>query len=252
MGDELITERRGDVLWLTFNRPDRRNAFDPALMEAFEAVILSPPQDVRAIVITGAGTAFCAGADLRWMATQALSEEEVAAGSTRISKMFAACDALPVPLVARVNGPAVGGGVGLTAIADVAVASEAATFQLAEVRVGLVPAMISPYVVRRIGPGRTREWVLTAERIDAATACAWGLVGKVAPPDRLDEAIAERLALLGKGAPGALAAAKAFMRWAEERPPQAVAEEAVRVISERRRSPEALERAAAFLAGRGS
>ncbi|MDI7268027.1 MAG: enoyl-CoA hydratase-related protein [Myxococcota bacterium] len=250
MADELLVERRGDALWLTMNRPERRNAINPALLGAFESVLAAIPDGVRAVVLTGAGSSFCAGADLEWMAAQAMSDVEATAGSRRVSALFAAYDALPVPLVARINGPAVGGGVGLAAIADVAVAAEGATFHLAEVLVGLVPAMISPYVTRRVGPGRAREWVLTAERLDAGTALSWGLVGAVVPPEKLDETVEQRLALLRRGAPGALAAAKAFMRRVEGLAPPAVAEEAIRVISERRTTAEARERAAAFLAGR--
>jgi enoyl-CoA hydratase/carnithine racemase len=141
---------------------------------------------------------------------------------------------------------AVGGGVGLVAIADVAVAADGASFQLAEVRLGLVPAMVMPYVARRIGPGRAREWALTGERIDAAQALAWGLVGTVVPADRLDDAVAGKIELLRAGAPGALAALKSFLHRASVLPPAQAAEEAVDLIAERIASEEARELIRAF------
>jgi methylglutaconyl-CoA hydratase len=254
MTDELRVERRGDALWMTMNRPDRRNAFNPRMIGAFEEALAAIPAGVRSAVLTGEGTAFCAGADLAWMASPDLDDAEATAGAERISRLFAALDALPIPLVARVNGPAAGGGVALAAIADVVLADPSATFQMAELLVGLVPAMALPYLARRIGPGRAREWALTAGRIDADRAAAWGLVGAVAPAGRLDDAVEEALERLRRTEPGALAAMKAFLRSVEGRAPADAAPEAIRTIAERRRSPEARARTAAFLrrSGRGA
>jgi len=248
MADELLIERRDDVLWITIHRPDRRNSFDGTTVGALLDAASSIPPGVRAVALTGAGTSFCAGADLDWMAPAELDERAAQEGAERISRMFAALDALPVPLVARVNGPAAGGGVALAAIADAAIADAAATFQMSEVLIGLVPAMAMPYLARRIGPGRAREWALTARRIDAACAAEWGLVGEVAAAGKLDEAVEARLALLRRAEPGALSAMKAFLRRTEGRAPSEAAADAIAVIAERRRSPEARERVAAFRA----
>lgn len=243
----LRVERRGDVLCLTLARPERRNAFDDSLLDALEDALRALEPDVRVVLLAGEGEAFCAGADLGWFAGAEDDRSERRAEALRVSRAFAALDAVPVPLVARVHGAAVGGGVGLAAIADVAVASEDATFQLAEVRVGLVPAMVAPYVVRRIGPVRARAWAMSGERIGAARAADWGLVDAVASPARLDTVVEERLEALRAGAPDAVRAIKAFLRGVEGRPPGEVADDAVRTISGRLADPEARRRIRAFL-----
>ncbi len=246
----LRVERDVDLLRLTFDRPDRRNAFDGPMLEALAQALGTLDDDVRAVVLAGAGEAFCAGADLTWF----VGENDVPVlqrpEPRLVSRLFAALDAVPVPVVARVHGAAVGGGVGFAALADVAVASEDATFQLAEVRVGLVPAMVAPYVARRIGPARVREWGLTAERIGAARAEAWGLVSAVVAPQRLDDEVERRLELLRAGEPGGLRALKAFLRAADGRAPADLREEAVLAISGRLADPAARARIARFLAGR--
>ncbi|MBN1770879.1 MAG: enoyl-CoA hydratase/isomerase family protein [Deltaproteobacteria bacterium] len=243
----LHVERRDDVLRLTLARADRRNAFDGPLLDAFVDALRALEPDVRAVLLAGEGEAFCAGADLGWFAgadeDRAVRREE----ALRVSRAFAALDAVPVPVVARVHGAAVGGGVGLAVLADVAVAAEDATFQLAEVRVGLVPAMVAPYVARRIGPARMRHWALTAERIGAARAADWALVDAVVSPVRLDEEVERRLEALRAGEPGALRTLKAFLRAAEGRAPADVADEAVRAISGRLADPEARRRIRGFL-----
>jgi methylglutaconyl-CoA hydratase len=248
--DGLRVERDADLLRLTLERPDQRNAFDGPLLEALQRALRSIDDDVRAVVLAGAGEAFCAGADLGWFAgandVPLLQREE----AQLVSRVFAALDQVPVPVVARVQGAAVGGGVGFTALADVAVASEEATFQLAEVRVGLVPAMVAPYVARRIGPARLREWALTAERIGAMRAEAWGLVSAVVTPQRLDDEVERRLELLRAGEPGALRALKAFLRATDGLDPAQVREEALGVISARLAEPAARARIARFLTGR--
>ncbi|MBI5500365.1 MAG: enoyl-CoA hydratase/isomerase family protein [Deltaproteobacteria bacterium] len=245
-GVGVRVERRGDVLWVTLERPERRNAFDGEMIRGIEAVVGDLPQGTRAVVLAGEGTAFCAGANLEWMAGPDACETAVRPECETISRFYATLDALAVPLLARVHGPAAGGGVGLAAVADLAVASETATFRLSEVRVGLLPAMIAPYVARRIGWGRTREWALTAERIDARTAMAWGLVSEVVANERLDPAVEAKLDLLRSSPPEALAAAKAFFRRVDGRGPAEAAAEALRAISERLSSAEARERIREF------
>ncbi|NMC68901.1 MAG: hypothetical protein GYA57_02400 [Myxococcales bacterium] len=243
----LRVERRGGVLRLTLARPERRNAFDGALLDALEDALRTLEPGERAVLLAGEGDAFCAGADLRWFAGADDDRAERRGEALRVSRAFAALDALPVPLVVRIHGAAVGGGVGLAALADVAIAAEDATFQLAEVRVGLVPAMVAPYVVRRIGPARTRAWAMSGERIGAARAADWGLVDLVVSPARLDAVVEERLEALRAGEPGAVRAIKAFLRGVEGRPAADAADAAVRAISARLADPEARRRIRAFL-----
>ena len=250
-GSGIRVERRDDVLWVTLDRPERRNAFDEGMIRVIEDAVEDLPPGTRAVVLAGAGTAFCSGANLAWMAGAERETAPMRPEVATISRFYATLDALPVPLVARVHGPTAGGGVGLTAVADIAVAAETATFRLSEVRVGLAPAMIAPYVVRRIGPGRAREWALTAERIDAATACSWGLVSQVVSAERLDEAVATKLELLRASPPEALAAVKAFFREIEGFSPREAADVALESIASRLSSPGARERIRAFL-GSGS
>jgi methylglutaconyl-CoA hydratase len=241
------------VLWVTLDRPERRNAFDEGMSRAIGGALSDLPRGTRAVVLAGSGSAFCSGANLAWMAGAERESAPLRPEVVTISRLYATLDALPVPLIARVHGPAAGGGVGFVSVADIAVAAETATFRLSEVRVGLAPAMIAPYVVRRIGPGRAREWALTAERIDAATACSWGLVSQVVPAERLDEAVAAKLELLRASPSEALAAVKAFFREIEGVSPREAAVVALETISARLSSPEARARIRSFLGpgGRG-
>jgi methylglutaconyl-CoA hydratase len=156
---DVRAERDGPVVTLTLDRPDRRNALDPHLLaslaEAFRG--LSTDDSVRVIVLTGAGSAFSAGADLGWMrASRTLSRDDNRAEAAAMAEAFDEVDRCPKAVIARVNGPAIGGGAGLVACADVAVAVEGTRFAFAEVRLGLLPATIAPYVVRAIGPGNAR------------------------------------------------------------------------------------------------
>jgi methylglutaconyl-CoA hydratase len=246
----LRIERSGELEQWTIDRPDRRNAFDEAVCEGLIEAAAALPHDVRVVVLTGSGGTFCAGADLGWFAEASSSENAARARLGRVSAMFIALDALPIPLVARVNGPALGGGVGLVALADVAVAADTATFQLAEIRVGMIPAMIAPYVIRRIGPGRTREWALTGEPIGAERARGWGLTETVVPARALDGAVDRAVAALAAGAPGAQASLKAFLRGIENRPPADAAADGVAASAARLAGPEAAARIGRFLGKR--
>ena len=196
---------------LTLNRPERHNAFNAdliaALTEAFTR--LSGIADVRAIILTGAGKSFSAGADLDWMRAAATwSEPDNQADAMRLSDMLAAINTCAKPVIVIAHGHITGGGVGLVACADMAVAIDGAQFRLSEVRLGLTPATISPFVIARIG-ARARRWFLTAEAFDAATAQAIGLVDEVAEDaDAADAVVAHWLAHIGQAAPGAVADAK--------------------------------------------
>ena len=203
-------EREGSVLRVTLARPERRNAFDAELIRALTEAFANVG-DARVVVLAGDGESFCAGADIEWQRSAIdLSYEENVEDALRLHAMLEAIDSCPAPVVARIQGYCLGGGCGLAASVDVALAADDATFGFSEVKLGIVPAVISPFVLSRIGEGAARRYFLTGERFDAATAFHIGLVHEVAAD--LDEAV-ERVAgeLLGSG-PEAIRAAKALIR----------------------------------------
>jgi methylglutaconyl-CoA hydratase len=240
----------GPVAHVVLDRPGVRNALDGAMVrELHDAVAAASAQEeVRVLVLAGRGPAFCAGADLEWMKTVAgFAREENLADARALFELFEAIDRSPKAVVARVQGAALGGGAGLVAVADIAVAEEAAQFGFTEVRLGLVPAVISPFVVRKIGLSAARELFLTGERFSVARAAAIGLVHRVVKLEDLDAAVDERVGELLKAAPGAVAAAKALIRGVAGRPVEGVRDLVCRRIAERRASDEGREGLAAFL-----
>ena len=240
----------GPVARIELARPDVRNALDgPLVRELREAVsAASAREEVRVVVLAGRGSVFCAGADLEWMKAMAnATPEQNRADAAELADLFEAIDRSPKAVVARVQGAALGGGAGLVAVADIAVAAEDARFGFTEARLGLVPAVISPYAVRRIGVSAARELFLTGERFDATRAAALGLVQHVAPDAELDAAVDGRVKELLQSAPGAIAAAKALIRGVAGRPVEDVRELTIEAIAERRASAEGREGLAAFL-----
>lgn len=211
----LISETDGHgVTTLTVNRPDVHNAFNEeliaALTEAFHQIAVDA--SVRVVVLAAVGKSFSAGADLNWMREMAGNDREGnVAGAVRMAEMLRALDCLPQPTVARVHGAAFAGGIGLIGACDIALASESAIFAITEVRLGLIPAVISPYVLRAIGPRAARRYFLTAERFDAAEALRLGLVHGVAKEGALDELVVEVTSALRMGGPRAIAASKALV-----------------------------------------
>jgi methylglutaconyl-CoA hydratase len=235
----LRIERDGPVLRVTLAKPERRNAFDAALIaeltEAFADV-----GDTRAVVLAGEGPSFCAGADVEWQRSSIdLGYEENVEDALRLYRMLETVDECPAPVVARVHGYALGGGSGLVACVDVAVAGEDAVFGFSEVRLGIIPAVISPFVLRRIGPAAARRLFLTGERFDAGTALRIGLVHEVAAD--LDGAVERVVDDLLAGGPEAVRAAKRLVR---EHP---AGIETARIAAERRTSPEGQDGLRAFL-----
>ena len=211
----LEVVREGAVATVTLNRPDRRNALDPALLEALTDAFgdLATDPVIRVVVLRGAGPTFCAGADLDWMAaSRELSREENVADAERMAAAFEAVDACPKAVVAGVHGAAFGGGAGLAACADVAIAAEGTTFAFSEVRLGLLPATISPYVLRAIGPGATRALFTTGRRFDADEALRLGLVHDVTSENGLEDALGEVVRSLLASGPEAVAACKRLVR----------------------------------------
>lgn len=236
---------------VTLERPEKRNAFDDALIEGLTGVIedLAGRDEVRCVVITGRGAAFSAGADIGWMRRMADADEAANLEDARaLARLMRVLDHCPKPTVAMVNGAAIGGGVGLVAACDVAIASDAAVFALAEVRLGIIPAVIGPYVAAAIGPRQARRYMLSAERIGAAEAKRIGLVHDVVPATYLRSAAETVVGRLLEGGPGAQSAAKAFLReLAVMTPGEARCEAAARAIGRLRATDEAREGLSAFL-----
>ena len=239
-------ERRGPVVTLTIDRPEVRNALGPELIieltQLFQTLAVD---ETRVIVLTGAGSVFCAGADLDWMRrSRELSENENIADAASAHHMWEAIDRCPKGVVARVNGHALAGGSGLVAVCDLAIASEQASFGFTEARLGLIPATISPYVLRRIGPGAARALFVSGRRFDAAEALRLGLVHRVEPPEQLDAAVAEAVDELLACSPVAIAESKRLVRDATE---SLVLEDLPHRLAAMRAAPEAQEGLAAFL-----
>jgi methylglutaconyl-CoA hydratase len=240
----------GPVAHLVLDRPEVRNAFDGATVRELRDAVAaaSARDDVRVIVLAGRGSVFCAGADLEWMKKVAGFTREKNLGEARgLFELFQTIDRSPKAVVACVQGAALGGGAGLAAVADIVVAEEGAQFGFTEVRLGLVPAVISPYVVRKIGVSAARELFLTGERFPAPRAAAIGLVHRVVGLEELDAAVDGRVRELLHAAPGAVAAAKELVRSVSGDPADGVRELVCRRIAERRASEEGQEGLLAFL-----
>jgi methylglutaconyl-CoA hydratase len=207
----LLLHRDDGVVTLTLNRPGVHNAFDDELIVGLTDALLRLGKDpaTRAVVLTGAGQSFSAGADLNWMRSMmSASERDNEHDALQLARLLRTLNYLPVPTVARVNGAALGGGLGLVACCDIAVATEDARFGLTETRLGLAPAIISPYVCRRIGESQARRYFLTGERFDARHAQRIGLVHEVVPGDDLDGLVERLCAGLLAGGPSAVQASK--------------------------------------------
>ncbi|MDH4111177.1 MAG: enoyl-CoA hydratase-related protein [Actinomycetota bacterium] len=237
----------GPVATLTLDRPDHRNALDPNMLASLAAAIdeVSGNDAVRVVVITGAGSAFSAGADLEWMrASRGLTAEQNREDAIDMAAAFETVDRCPKAVIARVNGAAIGGGAGLVACTDVAIAVEGASFGFAEVRLGVLPAVVSPYVLRAIGPGRARELFTTGRTFEAADAATYGLVHRVVATQDLDTAIDEVAEAFLASGPEAVAANKRLVR---EATASLVLPDLAERIAEARTSAEGQEGVAAFL-----
>ncbi len=244
----ILTESGGGVLTIRLNRPDVRNALDDATMAELASALASIPRETRAVVLGGEGPAFCAGADASWMRrSRDFTREENARDAAAVSALLRAVDECPLPVVGRIHGAALGGGAGMVAACDVAIAEEGPQFGFPEVRLGIIPAVISTYVLPRIGPGAARRYFLTGERFGAAEALAMGLVHEVAPAGGLDARVAAIVSEILKGGPLALREAKRLIRDVAPLSREKAAEETVRRIAEIRVGPEAQEGLSAFL-----
>lgn len=252
----IEVQLRASIARVALNRPERHNAFDEHLIaeltHALEA--LDADASVRAIVLVGAGRSFCAGADLQWMRRMAAyGKAENLADARNLARLLATLAGVSKPTVARVHGNAFGGGVGLVACCDIAIAAVEAQFTLSEARLGLIPATIGPYVVQAIGARQARRLFLTAERFSSADACRFGLVHDVVPLAALDQRIDAVLGALMLAGPHAQAEAKVLVHNIAGRPiDEAVIETTVRHIAAVRASPEGREGVAAFLEKRAA
>jgi methylglutaconyl-CoA hydratase len=247
-----LLERRPDgVVRLTLSRPEIHNAFDDRQIAELTAAFrdLAAADAVRAVVLTGAGRSFSAGADLNWMRrTSTYGEAENLRDANALAGLMKALYDLPQPTVARVNGAALGGGTGLVACCDMVIAGESAVFGTTEVRLGIIPAVIGPYVIAAIGRRQASRLMLTGERITAYEAARIGLVHEVVAADQLDAAVERIVSHLLKGGPRALAAAKRLLHEVAGRPiDQKLIDDTARRIAALRATPEAREGLSAFL-----
>ena len=210
--ETTIFEKKHSVGYVTLNRPEVHNAFNEVTIKELTEIFqeISKDENIRVVVLSGKGKSFCAGADLNWMKKVInYSYEENFDGSYKLAELFYLIYSLPKPTIAKVNGSAIGGGTGLVSVCDIVIASDKAKFSLSEVKLGLVPACISPYEVRRLGEAKCREFFLTGERLTAEKALNAGLVNEIVSHDDLDKAVDERVKQLMSSGPEAL-------RWCKE------------------------------------
>ncbi len=249
--DRILTQTAGDVATITLNRPELHNAFDEAMIAELTAALerVSKQPGLRVVRLAAAGESFSAGADLDWMRRMAAnSEGENRADAERLARLLHKLATLPKPTIALVQGAAYGGGVGLVAACDIVLAAEGARFGLTEVRLGLVPAVISPYVIGAVGARWARRLFLTAERFDAELAQRIGLVHELVPADRLEMRANEIVAMLREGAPRAQAEAKNLIaQVAGDVADEFLIGHTSALIARIRAAPEAREGVAAFL-----
>lgn len=253
--DDLLVEDRDGVLHVTLNRPERRNSLSTNVVEGMEQVIahvLAEPGRYRALVLRGAGGIFCAGGDLKDFKAVfqegGVDKTAVAASNRRGGALFTALDRLPVVVIAAVEGAAMGGGVGLAAVADITIATADAKFSLTETTLGIPPAQISPFIVARVGAHQSRVLMVTAARIDAAEAFRLGMVDEVvADSSALDDAVDALVNLVRRCAPGANAVSKALVHAASVTPLDELLDTAAERFAEALLGDEAREGVGAFL-----
>jgi methylglutaconyl-CoA hydratase len=250
--EHLLFDIDDHVCWITLNRPDVHNAMNRQLLdelrEAFDSVARMERGEVRAVVLAGAGKSFSAGADINWMrASLDFTAEENVADALALARTFDTINVCPVPVIARIQGAALGGGVGLAAVADIVVAADNARFAFSETKLGIAPAVISPYVLAKIGRSHARALFFTAERFGAERALAIGLVHIVVAPDALDAEVSRIVAELKTSAPAAIARAKMLIATVPSLAPDTAMQITAETIAALRVSSEGQEGLRAFL-----
>ena len=245
----LLYDIENKVAKVTFNRPDVHNAFNDIMIKELSEVFdcIAENDDVRVVIVTGKGKSFCAGADLNWMRrVKDYSYEDNLKGSLKLADMFYKIYASPKPTIAQVNGVAIGGGTGFVAVCDIAIAADQAKFSFSEVKIGLIPACISPYVMKKCGEGKCREFFLTGERLTAERAHAAGLINTVVPLGKLDDVVGELVKRLLSSGPEAITKCKELLRNVAQMPFDKAREYTAEVIARLRISHEGQEGMAAF------
>jgi methylglutaconyl-CoA hydratase len=246
----ILTSQSEGTLTITLNRPEVHNAFSDQLITDLVDTFtrLSDNDTVTAVVLTGAGKSFCAGADLNWMKEMVrYTKNQNIADSNKILRLYDTIASCPKPVIGRINGPAFGGGVGLVAICDLTVSVPEAKFAFTEVKLGLVPAVISSFVAQRLNPAAMRRYFITGERFDATTAKTIGLIDAVAPLESLDQTIHEWLIQLSSSGPKAIGEVKSLIRTMLTVDPEIYKVQTVETIATLRTSPEGQEGMSAFL-----
>ena len=245
--------RDGAVARVGLDRPDVRNAFNDEMLQDLREAFASLRADsqVRVVVLTGEGACFCAGADLNWMKRVVnYTFEENYEDSLNLARMLHEVYTCPKPVIGRINGPAIGGGTGVVAVCDIAVASQDAYFAFSETKLGLTPAAISPYLLKRMGEKNLREYFLTGERFSVERAVELGLVNAAVPADQLDAEVDKKIGLILSGGPEALAVSKELIREIGERSLTDNGPYTAEVIAKLRMSAEGQEGMNAFLGKR--
>jgi methylglutaconyl-CoA hydratase len=238
------------VARVTLARPEIRNAFNAEVIERLREVFagLTASDEVRAVVLAGEGSVFCGGADINWMrASLDLNFDDNVRDAEQMSDMFRAIDNCPKPVIGRIQGAALGGGAGLAAVCDIAIAAEESIFGFTEVKLGIIPAVISPFVLAKIGASHARALFLTGERFDAHRAKEIGLVHEVVPAAQLDDAIDRRVAELRTAGPFAVSAAKLLVHRVLDNSYDDSRAITARAIARQRIGPEGQEGLHAFL-----
>jgi methylglutaconyl-CoA hydratase len=246
----LEVRRDGAVAGVVLNRPDVRNAFNPELIAALRMAFetLAADDGVRAIVLSGAGKVFCGGADINWMrSSMQLSDDDNVEDARRLSRLLRAIDATPKPVIGRVHGAALGGGAGLAAVCDIVIAAEGTSFGFTETKLGILPAVISPFVLAKIGQSHARALCLTGERFDARRAHSIGLVHEVVALDALDAAVKRVIGEVLSASPSGIAATKRLIATVSRTAYDDTLEVTARAIAAQRTSPEGQEGLRAFL-----
>jgi methylglutaconyl-CoA hydratase len=240
----------GPVAKVSFCRPEIHNAFNDTLIYEMTDLFKSfhENKELRVVVLTGEGKSFCAGADLNWMRrVKDYSYEKNLEESLALADLFYLIYTTPLPVIGRINGAAIGGGTGFVAVCDIAVAAESAKFSFSEVKIGVVPACIGPYVIKKIGAGKAREFFLTGERLSAADACRIGLVDRFYPDDKLDEEVNKLVDTILSSGPNAIKMAKELIANVPLMPPDQFKPYTAEMIARLRKSDEGQEGMDAFL-----
>ncbi len=243
-------ETSGPIGKVIFCRPEIHNAFNDQVIDemTFAFKRLKTDNDVRIVILTGEGKSFCAGADLNWMrAVKDAAYEDNLDEARRLADLFYDIYSFPKPVIGRINGAAIGGGTGFVAVTDIAVAAQSAIFSFSEVKIGVVPACISPYVIKRVGEGRAREFFLTGERLTAERAWESGLVNRAVPDDLLDATVNGIVQQLLSSGPAAIKVCKELLQNVPQQRVDEFKEYTARVIADLRQSPEGQEGMDAFL-----